>query len=91
MYKRTGWKAPAADGKSITLTLGADGNFTWNYDGATDGKVLSGEWSIDEQGQLVLASSDVQMVADVSLDGDTLRFVLAGSPVGDPGLSFQRL
>ena len=86
-----GWKAPAADGKSITLTLGADGNFTWNYDGAADGKVLSGEWSIDEQGQLVLASSDVQMVADVSLDGTTLRFVLAGSPVGDPGLSFQRL
>jgi tetratricopeptide (TPR) repeat protein len=86
-----GWKAPAADGKSITLTLGADGNFTWNYDGATDGKVLSGEWSIDEQGQLVLASSDVQMVADVSLDGDTLQFILAGSPVGDPGLTFQRL
>lgn len=86
-----GWKAPAADGKSITLTLGADGNFTWNYDGAADGKVLSGEWSIDEQGQLVLAATDVQMVADISLDGDTLRFVLAGSPVGDPGLTFQRL
>lgn len=86
-----GWKAPAADGKSITLTLGADGNFTWNYDGAADGKVLSGEWSIDEEGQLVLAAADVQMVADVSLDGDTLRFVLAGSPVGDPGLTFQRL
>ncbi len=85
------WKAPAADGKSITLSLGADGNFTWNFDGAADGKILSGEWSIDEAGQLVLASSDVQMVADVSLDGDTLRFVLAGSPVGDPGLTFQRL
>ena len=26
-----------------------------------------------------------------TLDGDTLRFVLAGSPVGDPGLTFQRL
>jgi tetratricopeptide (TPR) repeat protein len=85
------WKAPAADGKSITLTLGSDGNFTWNYDGASDGKVLSGEWSIDEEGQLVLAAPDVQMVADVSLDGDALRFILAGSPVGDPGLSFQRL
>jgi len=86
-----GWRATAADGKSITLTLGADGNFTWNYDGAADGKVLSGEWSVDEEGQLVLASSDVQMVADVSLDGDTLRFILAGSPVGDTGLTFQRL
>lgn len=85
------WKAPSADGKSITLTLGADGNFTWNYEGATDGKVLSGEWSIDEDGQLVLAADDVQMVADVSLDGNAMRFVLAGSPVGDPGLSFQRL
>jgi hypothetical protein len=52
--------------------------------------VLSGDWSVDEEGRLVLASADVQMVADISLDGGLLRFILAGSPVGDPGLSFQR-
>ena len=84
-----GWKAPSADGKAITLSLGADGKFSWNYDGA-GGTVLSGDWSIDEQGRLVLATPDVQMVADISLDGDSLRFVLDGAPVGDPGLSFQR-
>jgi tetratricopeptide (TPR) repeat protein len=86
-----GWKATSGDGKSITLTLADNGTFTWNYEGAADAKVLSGDWSVDEEGRLVLASSDVQMVADISLDGDLLRFILAGSPVGDPGLSFQRL
>lgn len=86
-----GWKAASTDGKSITLTLDPAGTFTWNYEGADQGKVLEGDWSIDEESRLVLASTDVQMVADTSLDGDTLLFVLAGSPVGDPGLSFERL
>lgn len=84
------WKAPSSDGKSITLALGADGQFSWNYDGADEGTVLEGEWSIDDESRLVLSAGDVQMVAEVSLDGDTLQFVLAGSPVGDPGLLFER-
>ncbi len=86
-----GWNSVSPDGKAITLTLGADGNFTWNYEGAADAKVLSGEWSIDDEGRLVLASTDVQMVAVISLQDTTLRFVLAGSPVDDPGLTFQKL
>jgi hypothetical protein len=84
------WKASSGDGKAITLTLADSGGFTWNYEGSAEAKVLSGDWSVDEEGRLVLASSDVQMVADISLDGGLLRFILAGSPVGDPGLSFQR-
>jgi tetratricopeptide (TPR) repeat protein len=86
-----GWNATSGDGKTITLTLANDGTFTWNYEGSSDAKVLSGDWSVDEEGRLVLASVDVQMVADISLEGNLLRFILAGSPVGDPGLSFQRL
>ncbi len=84
------WKASSGEGKAITLTLANNGSFTWNYEGSTETKVLSGDWSVDEEGRLVLASADVQMVADISLDGGLLRFILAGSPVGDPGLSFQR-
>ena len=73
------------------MTMDPAGTFTWNYEGADQGKVLEGDWSIAEESRLVLASTDVQMVADTSLDGDTLLVVLAGSPVGDPGLSFERL
>jgi len=86
-----GWKSASGDGKTITLTLSPEGPFEWNYEGAADGKVLSGEWSIDDEGQLILAAADVQMVATISLNEDTLQFILAGSPVGDPGLSFQRI
>lgn len=85
------WNASSGDGKTIALTLADNGSFTWNYEGSAEAKVLSGDWSVDEEGRLVLASSDVQMVADISLDGGLLRFILAGSPVGDPGLSFQRI
>lgn len=84
------WKATSGDSKSITLTLGSDGTFEWDYEGAADGKVLSGEWSIDDENRLVLATGDVQMVADIELEDDAFRFVLEGAPVGDPGLTFQR-
>jgi tetratricopeptide (TPR) repeat protein len=83
------WKAASPDGKAITLELTEADTFTWDYEGAPDGKVLAGEWSIDEEGQLVLVADDVQMVAEISLDGDSMQFILAGSPVGDPGLQFE--
>lgn len=84
------WKAASAEGKTIELGLGADGKFAWRYEGAPESQVLAGDWSIDEEGRLVLASEDVQLVADLSLDGDVLGFILVGSPVGDPGLQFER-
>lgn len=84
------WKAKSAEDKSITLSLTAIGTFTWDYEGAT-GEVLGGEWSVDEDGLLVLAATDVQMVGDISLNDDgSLHFLLAGSPEGDPGLTFRR-
>ena len=85
------WQAASADGKPITLALDPAGTFTWNYESAGGGKVLAGDWSVDEEGRLVLAADDVQMVAEIAIEGGTLKFVLAGSPVGDPGLSFSRL
>ncbi|PAW65005.1 MAG: hypothetical protein B9S36_01240 [Verrucomicrobiia bacterium Tous-C2TDCM] len=84
------WKAKSAEDKAITLSLTAIGTFTWDFEGATS-EVLGGEWSVDEDGLLVLAAADVQMVGDISLNEDgSLHFLLAGSPEGDPGLTFRR-
>jgi tetratricopeptide (TPR) repeat protein len=84
------WKTKSAEDKAITLSLTALGTFTWNYEGAT-GEVLSGDWSIDKDGLLVLAATDVQMVGDIALNEDgSLHFLLAGSPEGDPGLTFRK-
>jgi len=84
------WKAPSAENKTITLSLTAIGTFSWNYEGSA-GEVLSGEWSLDEDGLLVLKDDDVQMVGDIKLnENGTLHFLLAGSPEGDPGLTFKK-
>ncbi len=85
------WKAPAAGGKAVTLSLTPAGTFTWSYEGAEKGEVLSGEWSLDDDGLLVLKDEDVQMVGDIAFNADgTLHFLLAGSPEGDPGLTFKK-
>lgn len=84
------WKAPSAENKTITLSLTAIGTFTWSYEGAAN-EVLGGEWSLDEDGLLVLKDEDVQMVGDIKLNEDgSLHFLLAGSPEGDPGLTFKK-
>lgn len=86
------WKALSGDGKAIHLVLTEEGGFSWKYEGAADDEVLSGDWSIDDDGNLVLADEDVQLVGEISLEGEnTLRFVLVGGPEGDPGLTFERL
>lgn len=84
------WKAKSADDKWITLSLTPIGTFTWSYEGAS-ADVLSGEWSLDDDGLLVLADKNVQMIGDIDLNSDgTLHFLLAGSPDGDPGLTFKK-
>ena len=86
------WRSQSAEGKAIDLALTEEGGFSWKYEGAADSEVLSGEWSIDDDGFLVLADEDVQLVGEISLEGDhTMRFVLVGGPEGDPGLVFERL
>ncbi len=85
------WKAISAEDKAITLTMTAIGTFTWNYEGSGEDDVLSGEWSLDEAGLLVLNDDSAQMVADITLNEDgSLHFVLAGSPEEDPGLTFSK-
>ncbi len=83
--------APAADGKLISLPLTDLGTFSWNFEGSKEGEVLSGDWLIDEDGFLVLVDEDVQLVGDITRNDDsTMHFLLAGSPEGDPGLTFLR-
>ncbi len=85
------WEATSAEGKVITLSMADLDSFSWKYEGANDSEVLQGDWSIDEEGFLVLAGKDVQLVGDITLNEDgSLHFLLAGSPEGDPGLVFRR-
>jgi hypothetical protein len=46
---------------------------------------------MNDNGLLVLAAEDSQMVAQVEMPKDSeLKFVLAGGPPGDPGLAFAK-
>ena len=79
------------DGKTVTFALDEEGSFQWNHEDAGSGGVLSGGWTIDDEGYLVLTGENVQLVGDITLDEQgAFRFILAGSPEGDPGLLFQR-
>ncbi len=80
-----------AEGK-VTLKLGEDGAFTWSFSKAGQANSdLTGTFTIDEKGLLVLASEDSQMVGEIKLPEDKkLNFVLAGGPQGDPGLTFDK-
>ncbi|MES2474246.1 MAG: hypothetical protein V4640_00605 [Verrucomicrobiota bacterium] len=92
LEKLTGtWTSKRDDGSTVTLQLGDDGKFTWNYahDGESSG--FSGDYSMNDDGLLVLDSEDSQMVATVALPQDQeMNFVLAGGPPEDPGLAFKK-
>ena len=92
LEKLTGtWVSTRDAGSSITLAFKDDGKFTWSF--LKDGKTseFSGEYSINDDGLLVLDSSESQMVASVELPKETeLKFVLQGGPPEDPGLAFTK-
>ncbi len=92
LEKLTGaWVSTRDAGSNITLVFGDDGKFTWTYH--NDGKVteLAGEFSLNDNGLLVLASKESQMIASVVLPADgEMKFVLTGGPPADPGLDFKK-
>ncbi len=85
------WVATRDSGATITLRFLPDGKFTWTHLKDTKSTELAGNYSINDNGLLVLDSDDSQMVADVSLPAERqLKFVLVGGPPADPGLEFRK-
>ena len=87
------WVSDRGELGKVALILAADGKFTWTFSKEGENKPadLSGDFSIDERGLLVLSSEDSQMVGEIKLPEDTkLNFILAGGPQGDPGLNFDK-
>jgi tetratricopeptide (TPR) repeat protein len=85
------WVSTREGGGTITLSFGNDGKFNWSF--VKDGKTsqFSGEYSINDNGLLVLDSKESQMVASVDMPQETqMKFVIAGGPPADPGLSFVK-
>jgi hypothetical protein len=70
-----------------------DGRFLWTHTPKEDGKAseFGGEFSMNDDGLLVLDTAESQMVATVGLLRENeMKFVLAGGPPGDPGLDFKK-
>lgn len=90
--KLTGtWTSKGGDGGPVKLTFSQDGKFIWIHDQDGGAKTLQGEYSMNDDGMLVLESDETQMVADVSIEQDSnMNFVLAGGPPEDPGLDFTK-
>ena len=86
------WRSVTGDGDTITLEIGSDGKFSWEYEGAPPESMLSGDWALGDDGKLNLADKDVPLSGSVEMEGvNTMRFVLDGTPEGDPGLVFERM
>ena len=79
-----------AQGK-VTFAMTTDGSFTWSFVNGDQSSELKGTYGLDDKGLLVLSMDDSQMVSEVTLPSDgEMKFVIVGSPDGDPGLSFKK-
>lgn len=85
------WVAERGDKGTVTLVFKHDGKFLWIYDNGDKSTEFSGSYKINDSGMLVLEAEQSQMVASVELPQESqLKFILAGGPPGDPGLTFAR-
>lgn len=85
------WVADKGEQGVITLAIKDGGKFSWEFSKAGKSQGFGGDYSMNNDGLLVLDSEDAQMVATVAMPkDDTLKFVMAGGPPGDPGLEFAK-
>lgn len=92
LEKLTGtWISDKGGEGKITLRLMDDGKFTWNFIQSGKTMQFGGEYSMNDDGLLVLDGEDSQMVASVGLPrSNEMKFTLAGGPPNDPGLVFTK-
>lgn len=89
------WSSDQGENGTVTLTLSEDGTFTWEYAGPdAEPFKMEGDYNLGQDNILTLTdgkTEDSQMAGTVSLPGEnTMNFVLAGGPPGDPGLVFEK-
>jgi Flp pilus assembly protein TadD len=92
LEKLTGtWVSSRGDQGTVTLAFKDDGKFLWTFKNDKATNEFGGDYSMNDNGLLVLDAEESQMVASVSLPQDSqLKFVLAGGPPGDPGMDFTK-
>ena len=92
LEKLTGtWVSDKGAQGTVTLAFKDDGKFIWTFNKDDKSNEFGGDYSMNDNGLLVLDAEESQMVAAVSLPQDNeLKFVLAGGPPGDPGLVFAK-
>lgn len=85
------WVNVPASGGQITFKMEENGDFVWSFANGEKSSELKGTYGLDDKGLLVLTTDDSQMISSVSLPQDSeMKFVLVGSPTGDPGLDFKK-
>lgn len=92
LEKLTGtWVSNRGEQGTVTLAFKDDGKFIWTFKNDKATNEFGGDYSMNDNGLLVLDAEESQMVASVSLPQDSqLKFVLAGGPPGDPGMDFTK-
>lgn len=85
------WVSDKGAQGTISLAFKDDGRFIWTYKNGDKSNEFDGEFSMNDDGLLVLDAEESQMVASVALPQDgELKFILVGGPPGDPGLDFRK-
>jgi hypothetical protein len=78
------------DGK-VTFEVKPDGNYTWNYLHEGRSTAMSGAYSFNDKGLMVMTTDDTQMIVElVRKDDKHMKFTIIGAPDGDPGLEFTK-
>jgi hypothetical protein len=85
------WTAKQGDAR-LSLTIAADGTFTWIAPGDKEERTITGKYTLAGNVLVLEAESGDTMVAKVTaLDADKFHFRFVGGPGDDPGLDFERL
>ncbi|MEN6558874.1 MAG: tetratricopeptide repeat protein, partial [Thermoguttaceae bacterium] len=85
------WKATRADGATIALELGKDGQYVWQFDQQGKTRKFAGAYTVADGLLILKQNGSPVMVGQVtSLADGGFNFKLPGDNPNDPGLSFRR-
>ena len=84
------WTAAGSGGSKFVMTLGADESFSWKYTAGKKTDEMKGKFSVEGNNLALQVDNGSALVADVELNGNQLKFQVAGGDPNDPPLMFKK-
>lgn len=84
------WTAAGSGGSKFQMSLIADASFAWKFTSGKKSDEIKGVFAVEQNNLALQVDDGTVLLAEISLEGNQLKFQVIGGDAGQPGMTFTK-